>query len=62
MATVPTVRWRAGWVAGHAGVLATTVAAVSPGLGRVFDDRALHEVASNGWYTCALTLPGQDAP
>lgn len=35
---------------------------MSPNMARVSQDRALNEVALNGWYTFTLALLGQDAP
>ncbi|MEO7962915.1 MAG: LTA synthase family protein [Gemmatimonadaceae bacterium] len=43
-------------------VLAALTWLISPQLARVSQDRALNEVALNGWYTFTLALLGQDAP
>jgi phosphoglycerol transferase MdoB-like AlkP superfamily enzyme len=60
-APVP-ARTRAALVAGQGAMLAVFVVALSPAAARVSADRALNEVASNGYYTFWLALAGQDAP
>ncbi|HEU4564534.1 MAG TPA: LTA synthase family protein [Gemmatimonadaceae bacterium] len=56
-------RWeRLAAGAGYAALLAALTAVVTPRLARVSDDRALNEIASNGYYTFWQALLGQDAP
>ncbi|HEV8580770.1 MAG TPA: LTA synthase family protein [Thermoanaerobaculia bacterium] len=43
-------------------LLAGTTEAVSPALAHVSEDRALNEIAENGYYTFWLALLGSDAP
>lgn len=53
---------RLAFVAGFALLLAVATATVSPALAHVSDDRALNEVAENGYYSFWLALLGTDAP
>ncbi|MDQ6828031.1 MAG: LTA synthase family protein, partial [Gemmatimonadota bacterium] len=55
-------RLRMQVLAAYAVVLAGLTLFVSPPLGRVSSDRALNEIALNGYYTFWLALLGQDAP
>jgi phosphoglycerol transferase MdoB-like AlkP superfamily enzyme len=59
----PATRWRRVGTAGtYAGVLALLTLVVSPNLARVSPDRALNEIASNGYYSFWMALLGSDAP
>ena len=53
---------RLAGLSAYAAVLAVLTLAVSPGLARVSDDRALNEIASSGYYTFFQALLGVDAP
>ncbi len=53
---------RAQLTALYAGVLAAATWTVSPSLAQVSQDRALNEIASNGYYTFWMALLGSDAP
>jgi phosphoglycerol transferase MdoB-like AlkP superfamily enzyme len=55
---------RARWtlLGTYAALLAALTLGVSSDLARVSDDRALNEVAANGYYTFWQALRGQDAP
>src|SRR6185369_7179476 len=53
---------RLGFLLAFAGVLAGLTFAVSPRLARVSDDRALNEIATNGYYSFWMALLGSDAP
>ncbi|MDQ6887266.1 MAG: LTA synthase family protein [Gemmatimonadota bacterium] len=57
-----TGRERAAFVSGYAALLALVTVVVTPGLARVSSDRALNEIASNGYYAFFQALMGQDAP
>lgn len=46
----------------YAMVLAVATMAVSPALARISDDRALNELAGNGYYSFWMALLGSDAP
>jgi phosphoglycerol transferase MdoB-like AlkP superfamily enzyme len=47
---------------GYAAVVAVATLAVSPNLARISADRALNELAGNGYYSFFLALLGTDAP
>jgi phosphoglycerol transferase MdoB-like AlkP superfamily enzyme len=53
---------RLAFVAGFGLLLAVATATVSPALAHVSEDRALNEVAENGYYTFWMALMGTDAP
>jgi phosphoglycerol transferase MdoB-like AlkP superfamily enzyme len=53
---------RAGVLLAYAVVLAGLSLAVSPRLARVSEDRALNEIATNGYYSFWMALLGSDAP
>ncbi|HYU31511.1 MAG TPA: LTA synthase family protein [Thermoanaerobaculia bacterium] len=53
---------RAGFAAVYACLLAALTVAVSPSLAQVSRDRALNEIASNGYYCFWMALLGSDAP
>ena len=53
---------RVAAVAVYGATLGALTLGVTPELARVSDDRALNEIALNGYYTFALALLGQDAP
>jgi phosphoglycerol transferase MdoB-like AlkP superfamily enzyme len=53
---------RVGFLLAFAGVLTALTWAVSPRLARVSDDRALNEIAANGYYSFWMALLGSDAP
>ena len=53
---------RAGVLLAYAGFLAALTLAVSPRLARVSEDRALNEIATNGYYAFWMALLGSDAP
>lgn len=53
---------RLGIAFAYAGSLGALTLAVSPEMARVSDDRALNEIALNGYYTFWLAFLGQDAP
>jgi len=57
-------RWvqRAGVLAVYAALLTALTVAVSPQLARVSEDRALNEIATNGYYAFWMALLGSDAP
>ncbi|MBK6490126.1 MAG: LTA synthase family protein [Gemmatimonadetes bacterium] len=55
-------RTRLASLAVLASSLGVLTLAVSPQLGRVSDDRALNEIALNGYYTIWMAFLGQDAP
>ncbi|HUQ80479.1 MAG TPA: LTA synthase family protein [Gemmatimonadaceae bacterium] len=59
IATPVTTRRRLAVVGGYALCLAALSLAVSPNLARVSDDRALNEVASNGYYAFWKAFLGQ---
>ncbi|MEO6195575.1 MAG: sulfatase-like hydrolase/transferase [Thermoanaerobaculia bacterium] len=46
----------------YAAVLAVASLLISPALARVSDDRALNELAGNGYYSFFMALLGSDAP
>jgi phosphoglycerol transferase MdoB-like AlkP superfamily enzyme len=46
----------------YATVLAVATMVVSPALARISDDRALNELAGNGYYSFWMALLGSDAP
>jgi phosphoglycerol transferase MdoB-like AlkP superfamily enzyme len=46
----------------YATVLAAATMVVSPALARISEDRALNELASNGYYSFWMALLGSDAP
>src|SRR4030095_4524723 len=50
------------FVLGFVALLAGATEAVSPALSHVSEDRALNEIAGNGYYTFWLALLGSDAP
>jgi len=56
--------WRTRWgiAAAHAALLALLTSLVSPSSARVSEDRALNEIAGNGYYAFWQALLGQDAP
>jgi phosphoglycerol transferase MdoB-like AlkP superfamily enzyme len=60
MATPPLRRL--AFVAGFAALLAGATWAVSPTLTRISDDRALNEIAANGYYSFWMAVLGHDAP
>jgi phosphoglycerol transferase MdoB-like AlkP superfamily enzyme len=53
---------RAAVLIAYAGLLAVLTLAVSPRLARVSEDRALNEIAGNGYYSFWMALLGSDAP
>ncbi len=53
---------RLAFVAGFGLLLAVATATVSPALAHVSEDRALNEVAENGYYSFWMALLGTDAP
>ena len=53
---------RLGFLAAFATVLAASTWTVSPSMARVSDDRALNEIAGNGYYSFFMALLGSDAP
>ncbi|HEX4962412.1 MAG TPA: LTA synthase family protein [Thermoanaerobaculia bacterium] len=53
---------RLAFVAGFAVVLAGVTWPVSPALAHVSEDRALNEIAVNGYYSFFMALLGKDAP
>lgn len=53
---------RLAFAAGFAAVLAGASWAVSPTLARISEDRALNEIAANGYYSFWTALLGHDAP
>lgn len=53
---------RLAFVAGFGLLLAAATATVSPALSHVSEDRALNEVAENGYYSFWMALLGTDAP
>ena len=53
---------RLGFLLAFAGVVAGLTFVVSPRLARVSDDRALNEIATNGYYSFWMALLGSDAP
>ncbi|MGI8497684.1 MAG: LTA synthase family protein [Gemmatimonadaceae bacterium] len=57
-----TGRQRLAVVSGYVVLLALVTFVVTPGLARVSPDRALNEIASNGYYAFFQALMGQDAP
>ena len=59
-ATPPLQRF--AFVLGFAALLAGATEAVSPALAHISDDRALNEIAENGYYTFWMALLGSDAP
>ena len=59
----PAPPWRRVRVAGtYACLLTVLTLAVSPSLAQVSRDRALNEIASNGYYSFWMALLGSDAP
>jgi phosphoglycerol transferase MdoB-like AlkP superfamily enzyme len=46
----------------YIGILTVLTLAISPSLARVSGDRALNEIASNGYYSFWMALLGSDAP
>ncbi len=54
--------WRVAFVAGFAAILAVATWTVSPALAHVSEDRALNEIAVNGYYSFFTALLGKDAP
>lgn len=61
-ATAPSPRQRLTVAGGYALLLAALSLAASPSVARVSDDRALNEIAGNGYYSFWQALMGQDAP
>lgn len=53
---------RIAFVLGFAVLLAGATEAVSPALAHISEDRALNEIAENGYYTFWMALLGSDAP
>ncbi len=53
---------RAAFVAAFAAVLAVASWTISPRLAHVSEDRALNEIAVNGYYSFFMALLGKDAP
>lgn len=53
---------RGAFAAGFAAILAAATWTVSPALAHVSEDRALNEVAVNGYYSFFMALLGKDAP
>ncbi|HSS48664.1 MAG TPA: LTA synthase family protein [Thermoanaerobaculia bacterium] len=53
---------RLAFVAGFAAILAGATWTVSPALAHVSEDRALNEIAVNGYYSFFMALLGKDAP
>ena len=53
---------RIAFVLGFALLLGVATEAVSPALSQVSDDRALNEIAENGYYAFWMALLGSDAP
>ena len=58
--TPPLQRLR--FLAAYTAILAAATWIVSPRLARVSNDRALNEIAGNGYYSFFLALKGSDAP
>ncbi|HPV74574.1 MAG TPA: sulfatase-like hydrolase/transferase [Gemmatimonadaceae bacterium] len=55
-------RSRLAVVGAHAATLGALTFGVAPEMGKVSDDRALNEIALNGYYTFWMAFMGQDAP
>ncbi|GAC1477195.1 MAG: LTA synthase family protein [Gemmatimonadaceae bacterium] len=55
-------RGRAILATGHMALLAVFTMGITPSLTRVSSDRALNEIAANGYYTFWMALIGDDAP
>ena len=53
---------RLGFLAAFAAVLAAATWTVSAPMARISDDRALNEIAGNGYYSFFMALLGSDAP
>lgn len=53
---------RAGVLLAYAGLLTGLTLAVSPRFAHVSEDRALNEIATNGYYSFWMALLGSDAP
>jgi phosphoglycerol transferase MdoB-like AlkP superfamily enzyme len=53
---------RLAFLGAYAAVLAVASWMISPALSRVSEDRALNELASNGYYSFFMALLGSDAP
>jgi phosphoglycerol transferase MdoB-like AlkP superfamily enzyme len=53
---------RLAFLGGYAAVLALVSWLISPTLARISDDRALNELAGNGYYSFFMALLGSDAP
>jgi phosphoglycerol transferase MdoB-like AlkP superfamily enzyme len=53
---------RLGFLAAFATVLAAATWIVPPGLAQMSDDRALNEIAGNGYYAFLMAFLGSDAP
>lgn len=56
------VATRVGVVGAYAATLGALTFGVAPEMGKVSDDRALNEIAMNGYYTFWMAFMGQDAP
>lgn len=55
-------RQRLAFLAVFAALVAAATLAVSPALARISEDRALNEIAGNGYYAFWMALLGSDAP
>ncbi|HEX4932162.1 MAG TPA: sulfatase-like hydrolase/transferase, partial [Gemmatimonadaceae bacterium] len=62
MAAATPGRTRLAALGGFAATLGALTFGVTPEMGKVSDDRALNEIAMNGYYTFWMAFMGQDAP